>query len=90
LVRADFDVYADDWLTKMAQRVETVVAELEAKLVFALGVETAMTFVARGIIGALALFVDVNFGMNFMVDHRTPPRWIRGARVRPSFWARKH
>jgi hypothetical protein len=71
-VRANFDVNADDRFAKMAEGIKAGVAEFEAKLVFAPGVKTAVAFVAGGIIRTLALFVDVNFRMNFKLDHKLP------------------
>jgi len=71
-VRVGPDVDADDRLAKVAKRVKAGVAELEAELVFTLGVESAVAFEAGGIVRALTLFAGVNFGMNFKFEHKLP------------------
>jgi len=49
----------------MQDRLETLVAQFQAELIFALGVEAAMALAAGGILRALELFFDVNAGWEF-------------------------
>ena len=67
----------DHRLAQVAKRVEAVVAKPKAELVLALGTETAMAFVAGGIIWALALLAGVNFRVYFELDHILPPQGQR-------------
>lgn len=64
-MRTRLDVNADDWFPMLAKCVKAGVAQFQAELVFTLGAETAVAFEAGGIVRALILFLDVNFGMNF-------------------------
>jgi hypothetical protein len=71
-MRAHFYVNADDRLMQIADGVKAGVAEIQRKLVFTAGAETAVTFVAGGKIGML-LLPDLNFRMNFECSHEDSP-----------------
>ena len=64
---------ADDRFLKMAGGVETGVAQLQGKLVFTLGAETAVTLKTGRVVRAFLLFLDVDLGMNFKRTHATSP-----------------
>lgn len=68
-MRAHLDMNADDRLAEMAGGVKAGVAEIEAELIFTLGAEAAVAFVAGGIFRVLVLFANVNSGMDFERDH---------------------
>jgi len=72
--RASLDVDVHDGLGAIADSVEAAVAEDEAKLVFTLCMETAVTLRASRKSRALEAFLDLNFGMNFERNHKTPPQ----------------
>ena len=63
--RKNFDVHRRQRLRWMQERFETLVAQFQAELIFALGVEAAMALAAGGILRALELFFDVNAGWEF-------------------------
>jgi len=68
-----FDVNAYHRFAEVAQRVKAGVAQLQAELVFALGMEAAVALVAGAIFRTLALFAGVHFGMDFERDHNISP-----------------
>lgn len=70
----DFHVNVHHRLTDMPRGVEAGIAQLQAKLVFAFGVEAAMAFEAGGVCGLLELFAYVNFGMNLGGNHGNSPK----------------
>lgn len=76
-MRPDLDVNADDRFVQVSKIVKAGVAQGQAKLVFTLGPETAVAFVAGGILRMLQLLFGVNFGMNFQRGHENAPgeRW---------------
>ena len=71
-MRTSLDVNADRRFAEMAKRVKAGVAQFEAVLVLTLGAETAVAFVAGGIVRALMLLAGMDFGMNFRHDHSNP------------------
>jgi hypothetical protein len=46
--RARLDVRGKDWLNVVAERIEAVIAQFQAELIFALGVKTPVTSMASG------------------------------------------
>jgi hypothetical protein len=83
-MRAGLHVNAEDGFAEMAKNIEAMVAEFEAELIFALGVEAAMAFVAGGKISAGGQFANVNFRMNFQSNHKNSPV-RKSARYLPVF-----
>jgi len=81
VMRPRLDVNADHGFTQRAQSFEAGVAELEAELVFAFCVESAVAFVAGGVRRALALFSHVDFRMDFERVHNIPPTSIGACRL---------
>lgn len=69
-------VNTDDGFAMLAHGVQARIAKLQAQLVFALRTETAMALVAGGKSRTLVEFASVNFGMNFQLDHETPPKLL--------------
>ena len=69
----------EDRFACLAKRVEAMVAQLQAELVFAFGAEIAVTLAAGRIGRTLELFLNVNFGMNLELDHGIPrnKKWAR-------------
>ena len=59
-------------LRTIAHGGEAGIAEDETELVFTLRTETAMAFGASRESGTLEAFLNLNFGMNFKTDHKTP------------------
>jgi hypothetical protein len=88
-LRARADVDADDGFTVALHGVEAVLAKRQGKLVFALGVKTAMTLRTSRKGRVVAQFADVNFWMNFKRDHENSPK-SAGARAMPEMTSRKH
>jgi hypothetical protein len=82
-------VDADDGFTVALHGVEAVLAKRQGKLVFALGVKTAMTLRTSRKGRVVAQFADVNFWMNFKRDHENSPK-SAGARAMPEMTSRKH
>jgi hypothetical protein len=80
-------VNAEGWFTGFPQCVEAGVAQFQAQLVFALGMEGAVAFMTSCIGRALCLFSGVNFGMDLERDHRMSPK-EGGAREMPGFGVR--
>ena len=68
----------------LAQRIETGVAQFQAQLVFALGMEGAVAFMTSCAGRALRLFSGANPGMDLERDHKISPR-EEGAREVPGF-----
>jgi hypothetical protein len=87
-LRAGTDVDADDRFTVVLHGVEAVLAEGQGQLIFALGVETAVTFRTSRKRRAVAQFANVNFWMNFKSDHENSPG-STGARAMPEMRRRR-
>ncbi len=83
----DFDVNAENGFTEMTKIIETMIAELQAKLVFAPGVKAAVTFITSREFRAFVQFRNVDFGMDFERDHENSPRTREVARNVPPFAA---
>lgn len=81
-MRAWAHVDADDRFAVVLHGVKAVLAQGQAQLVFALGVETPVTLRTGGKGWTLAQFANVNFWMNFERDHENSPT-DAGARVMP-------
>jgi hypothetical protein len=73
-VCAHFDVNAENGFTEMTKIIETMIAELQAKLVLALGVKAAVTFITSREFRAFVQFRNVDFGMDFERDHEKLPQ----------------
>ena len=73
-MRPNLDVNADDRFVHVSKIVKAGVTQGQAKLVFALGSETAMAFEAGRIFRMLKLFFGLNFGMNFQRGHENAPQ----------------
>lgn len=70
--RADVD--ADDGFTVALHDVEAVLAKRQGKLVFALGVKTAVALRTSRKGRVVAQFANVNFWMNFKRDDENSPK----------------
>ena len=70
--RKHFDVDSGDGSFWKAQDVETGIAQFQTELVFRLCVETTMALAAGRMRGPLHLLVNVDFWMNFKLDHDLP------------------
>ena len=81
-LRARADVDADDRFAVVLHGVEAVVAKRQGQLVFAFGVETAVTLRTSRKRRTVAQFANVNFWMNFKRDHENSPGSV-GARAMP-------
>jgi hypothetical protein len=81
-------VDVDDGFTVALHGLEAVLANRQAKLVFALGLETALTLRTRRKGRVVAQFAKVNFCMNFKRDHENSPK-SAGARAMPEMMSRK-
>lgn len=79
-MRANSHVHAHNGLGDMPGRIETVITQTDAQLVFALGMEASVTLEAGRIFRPLNLLVDVNFGMNCERKHISFPigNWASG------------
>jgi hypothetical protein len=64
---------AYDRLTKVTDRVEAGVAEIQGQLVLAAGTETPVALITSGEIGVLVLLSRMNFRMNFQYGHENSP-----------------
>jgi hypothetical protein len=83
----DLHVNAEQRFAGLSQRVEAGGAQLQAQLVFALGMEGAVAFMTSCAGRALRLFSDVNLGMDLERDHKISPK-EEGAREVPGFGVR--
>ena len=63
----------------LAQRIEARIAEFQAQLIFVLGAETPVAFVASGKSRGFAQFANMNFGMDFQLDHDQSPSTVSRA-----------
>jgi len=71
-MRPRFDMHRDYRLAQIHVRLEAVVAELHAELIFGLGAKTAVALVAGGDFLVMRLFVGVNLRMDFKHFVRSP------------------
>lgn len=74
VVWADLNVNANDWFSEVPRGVEAVVTQIDAQLVFTLGMETPVAFVAGGVVGPFDLGAGVNGGMDFKCNHSSSPK----------------
>jgi hypothetical protein len=85
--RKRLHVNTKEWFAGLAQRVKAGVAQFQAQLVFALGMEGAVAFMTGCVGRALRLFSGVDFGMDLKRDHKISPK-EEGAREVPGFGVR--
>jgi hypothetical protein len=87
-LRARTDVDADNRFAVILHGVEAVLAQGQGQLIFALGVETAVTLRTSREGRAVAQFANVNFWMNFKSDHENS-LGSAGARAMPEMTRRR-
>src|SRR3974390_364540 len=81
--RPGLHVHRDHRLAQIHMRLKAVVAELQAKLIFALGAKTAVALVAGRDFLMFCVFAGVNLGMDF--DHwKNSPQYTHGKRLATS------
>jgi hypothetical protein len=83
------DVDPDDGFTVPPHGVEAVPAKRQGKLIFRLGVKTAVTLRTSRKARLVAQFANVNFCMNFKRDHENSPKSAE-APAMPETTSRKH
>ena len=72
MARAHFDVDAHDGFAYVPSSIEAGIAQVQAQLIFALGVKTAVAFVTGRVVWVLLLFAYMYLRMDFQFNHCSP------------------